>query len=135
MVRKGRDVTDAELAVMQMLWEHGPATIRQLTERLYEDVESQYSTVKKLLERLEAKECVSRDRSEAVHVFSAAVGRDEIIDRRLQEVSDTLCEGSIAPLLSHAAKYEGLTQRQRDLLHSLIDDLEKRTRIERKRKS
>ena len=133
MVRKGRDVTDAELAVMQALWERGPATIRQLTERLYDDVESQYSTVKKLLERLEAKDCVARDRSESVHLFTATVQRDELIDRRLREVADTLCEGSIAPLLSHAAKYEELTTKQRDLLHSLIDDLDNRSRPERKR--
>lgn len=134
MVRKGRDVTDAEMAVMQMLWEHGPATIRQLTERLYADVESQYATVKKLLERLEAKDCVLRDRSEMVHIFTAAVEREELIDRRLREVADTLCEGSITPLLSHAAKHEELTRSQRELLHGLIDELEKRSRKERKRK-
>jgi BlaI family transcriptional regulator, penicillinase repressor len=133
MVRKGRDVTDAEMAVMQELWEDGPATIRQLTERLYSDVESQYATVKKLLERLEAKNCVTRDRSEMVHVFTAAVDREELIDRRLREVADTLCEGSIAPLLSHAAKHEGLTRAQRELLHGLVDELESRSRKERKR--
>ncbi len=134
MVRKARDVTDAEMAVMQMLWKHGPATIRQLTERLYADVQSQYATVKKLLERLEAKGCVTRDRSEMVHVFTAAVDREELIDRRLSEVAETLCEGSIAPLLTHAAKHEGLTGSQRELLRGLIDELAQRARKERKKK-
>ena len=60
MVWKARDITDAELAVIRTLWERGPATIRELTELLYADV-SQYSTVKKLLERLEAKGCVIRN--------------------------------------------------------------------------
>ena len=63
MARTPQDVTDAELAVLQVLWEQGPATIRQLTDRLYpEGKTSHYATVQKLLERLQAKGCVSRDR-------------------------------------------------------------------------
>ena len=49
------DVTDAELAVLQTLWEQGEATIRQLTDVLYpEGKAAHYGTVQKLLERLEA---------------------------------------------------------------------------------
>ena len=56
------DVTDAELAVLQTLWEHGPATIRQLADILYPGGKAaQYGTVQKLLERLEGKTCVRRD--------------------------------------------------------------------------
>ena len=82
------EVTDAELAVLQALWDRGPATIRQLTDRLYPaGSASCYATVQKLLERLEGKAFVKRDRSGAVHAFSARVCRDELIGRRLRTVA------------------------------------------------
>ena len=56
MARTPQDVTDAELAVLQILWDGGAATIRQLTDVLYPGGgTAQYATVQKLLERLEAR--------------------------------------------------------------------------------
>ena len=56
MANKSRDVTEAELSVLQVLWCQGPLTIRGITEILEpKRVDAYYSTVKKLLERLEAK--------------------------------------------------------------------------------
>ena len=124
MARKGKDVTDAELGVLQALWDCGPSTIRKLTEILYpHDVDTQYSTVKRLLARLESKGYVSRDRSEAVHVFDALVDRDELVGRRLQTLADSLCDGSISPLLTRLASSESLTEQQQQTLQSLIEEL------------
>ena len=51
MAKPPQDVTDAELAVLQVLWSEGPATIRQLTETIYPDSgPGYYATVQKLLE-------------------------------------------------------------------------------------
>ena len=125
MARKAQDVTAAELAVIRELWQHGPQTIRQLNDTLYSGDDAQYSTVKKLLERLEEKGCVTRDRSDLVHVFAAAMQRNELIDRRLRDLAEQLCDGSIAPLLTHAARHQGLTKKQRETLNSLIDELER----------
>lgn len=125
MVRKGKDVTDAELAVLQVLWDRGASTIRKLTEILYpHDIDTQYSTVKRLLARLESKGYVSRDRSEAVHVFEAVVDRDELVGRRLQTLADSLCDGSISPLLSRLASSASLTEEQQQILQSLIQELD-----------
>lgn len=126
MSRRTQDVTQAELAVIRELWDHGRRTIRELTERLYPGDAAQYSTVKKLLERLEAKGCVSRDRSEMVHVYAAAVERDDLVDLRLREVAETLCDGSITPLLTHAARHQRLSKKQREMLRALIDELEEK---------
>ncbi len=129
MKRIQADVTEAELAVLQALWDAGPATIRQLVERVYgQEGTSVYATVQKLLERLEAKGCVQRDRSEAVHVFRAAVGREDLIDRRLRAVADALCGGSLAPLLTHLVAGGELTARERKDLRDLIDRLDRQRR-------
>ena len=57
------NVTDTELAILQVLWDRGQASVRELTEQLYSEYSSsQHATVQKLLERLEAKDCVRRNR-------------------------------------------------------------------------
>ena len=127
MARTPHDVTDAELGVLQLLWETEAATIRQLTDALYPGGgTAQYSTVQKLLERLEAKGFVRRDRAGAAHSFVATVGRDALIGRRLQDVAEKLCGGSLTPLLTHLARTRRLNERERQELRALIDRLEPR---------
>jgi BlaI family transcriptional regulator, penicillinase repressor len=129
MPRPPQDVTEAELAILQVLWDRGSATVRELTEQLYPTYSaSQHATVQKLLERLEAKDCVRRNRTAWPHVFEAAIDRTELIDRRLQQTADKLCEGSIQPLLTHLVKAGKLSAEQRQSLRSLLDDLEKESK-------
>jgi predicted transcriptional regulator len=116
-------VTDAEWAVLNRLWEQGPATIRELTQAIYPaGGTSEYSTVQKLLERLEAKGCVRRDRSKLAHLFTAKVDRSTVVGQHLQEVADKLCDGSITPLLVHLVQAKRLTTRDRAMLRKLIDE-------------
>jgi predicted transcriptional regulator len=127
MARTSQDVTEAELAVLQVLWDQGPATIRQLAGAVYgEEGTSLYATVQKLLDRLEAKEFVTRDRGSTVHVFRAAIGRDELIGRRLRAVADTLCGGSLTPLLTQLVQNEGISAKDRRELRKLIDELDRK---------
>jgi len=128
MKRSQADVTEAELSLLHALWDAGPATIRQLVERVYgQDGPSVYATVQKLLDRLEAKGCVRRDRSGAVHVFGAAIDRDELIGRRLRAVADALCGGSLTPLLTHLVEGQGLSAKERKELKVLIHRLDRKS--------
>lgn len=128
MARTAQDVTDAELALLRQLWDAGPATIRQLTDELYPGGgAAQYATVQKLLERLEEKRFVARDRRTNIHVFSATVERDELVGRRLQAIADSLCEGSITPLLSHLVQADGLSAEDRKSLRAMIEKIETNT--------
>jgi predicted transcriptional regulator len=129
MKMNSTDVTEAELALLSALWDHGAATIRQLVDRVYgEGGPSSYATVQKLLERLEQKGCVKRDRSESVHVFTASVDRSALIGRRLRAVADALCGGSLTPLLTHLVEGEGMSPAERKELRSLIDRLDRKKR-------
>ena len=120
------DVTDAELAVLQALWGRGTATIRQLTDALYPGGgPAQYGTVQKLLERLEAKGCVRRDRRPWPHAFSPAIDRETLIGWRLRATAEQLCGGSLAPLLLHLLKAEQFSTQERKELHSFLDQLKK----------
>jgi BlaI family penicillinase repressor len=125
MPRTPRDVTEAELTVLRVLWEHGSCSVRQIAEHLgAEGTVVQAATVQKLLERLEAKDWVRRDRSGDVQRFVPLASRDELIGRRLQGIAEELCEGSLTPILSHLAKREKLSAAERRALRELIDQLE-----------
>jgi predicted transcriptional regulator len=127
MARTPQDVTDAELAVLQVLWDGGAATIRHLTEALYVDSSAgKYATVQKLLDRLERDGFVTRDRSGAAHTFTATVGRDELIGRRLRDMAEKLCGGSLTPLLTHLVRTKRLSARERQELRALIDGLDQK---------
>ena len=129
MPRKPQDVTDAELAVLEHLWETGGTSVRMLAEHLYgSSTASDLATIQKLLERLEAKNCVVRDRNQWPHRFEACIDRGDLIERRLQDTADELCGGSISPLLTHLVKSEKLGQKERDHLRQLLNDLSKDTR-------
>ena len=98
MSKKRTAVTDAELAVLQLLWTTDSMTVRELTERLYPPADSSgVATVQKLLQRLEAKRLILRDRSNYAHTFSAAVPRNEFAGEQLAEMAQKLSEGSLAP--------------------------------------
>ena len=119
---RGKDVTEAELSVMQLLWETDSATIRQLTDSLYPQGKvSQYATVQKLLDRLMDKRFVRRVGKGTPHQFAAVVGRQELLGRRLKAVADTLCGGSLTPLLTHLIQSRPLTTKELAALREMIE--------------
>lgn len=125
MARTPKDITDAELAVIKLLWDRGRTSVRDLTDTLYPGgTNAHYATVQKLLERLELKKFVKRDRKPWPHQFEARVDRDELMGRRLQATADKLCGGSLSPLLTHLVK-EQLKPDQLNSLRELLDDFEK----------
>jgi BlaI family penicillinase repressor len=123
MTREPLSVTDTELAILEVLWDDKSATISEITARLYaKRTTSRYATVQKLLERLEAKGCVTRDRSGFAHRFTAAIAHEDLIGHRLQEVAEKLCEGSLTPLLLHLVEATKLKPQDRKRLLKLIDE-------------
>lgn len=116
------DVSDTELAILEILWERGQATIREIDAALYEPTTTAtYASVQKLLERLEAKGCVARDRSGFAHVFRPVIAKTVLIDRRLQEVADKLCSGSLIPLITHLIENRKLTAKDRKALRKWLE--------------
>jgi len=126
MARTPLDVTDAELAVLEVLWRHGQRTVRQIADELYPDGgASKAATVQKLLERLERDNgYVKRDRSGGVQSFAATVDRDHLIGRRLEGIAESLCGGSLTPLLTHLVRSDRLSGKELQSLRDLIDELD-----------
>lgn len=124
MTHRLRDATPAEQAVLEALWTKDAATIRQLTDELYPNATpSNFSSVQKLLERLEDKGFVERRRSGSVYEFFALVDRQGLVGRRLKAVAESLCDGSLVSLLTHLIEAHELTADDCESLQKLIDDL------------
>jgi predicted transcriptional regulator len=123
MARTPRDVTDTELAILNVLWDRGTATRRQITDVLYpRGGPAHYTTVQKLLERLEAKGCVRRRQGDVL-TFAPAIDREGLISKRLLDVADKLCGGSLTPLLMNLVRAKPLSAGELDELRSLLDEL------------
>ena len=124
-----QDVSEKELAVLQFLWDQNSATIRQLTDALYPTgTDVHYATVQKMLDRLEAKGHVARDRSSHAHRFTALTDRTALVSHRLRAVAEQLTGGLMAPLLTHLVRAESLTAKERQELRQLIDELDRRNK-------
>ena len=125
MARPKSDVPEAELKVLEALWDRGASTVRALTDALYPGGGAKKAaTVLKLLERLEEDGYVRRDKGGGVQTFAAAVGRDDLIDTRLQRLAEQLCGGSLTPLLTHLVRGDRLSRAERKSLRELIDELD-----------
>jgi BlaI family penicillinase repressor len=118
-------VPDAELAVLEVLWERGPATIREIAGTLYPDgTASERATVQKLLDRLEERGCATRRRRGRANVFRAIVERGDLIRARLRDAADRLCGGSLTPLLTYLVDAGNLTPGEVHELRRLVDRLD-----------
>jgi len=117
------NVTEAELAVLEVIWESGASTIRQITDAIYEaGTTSEYATVQKLLDRLQAKGCVSKSKRSHAHTFGARVSREDLIGTGLETLAEKLCGGSLTPLLIHLTDNAKLSAEERAQLRELIDN-------------
>ena len=117
-------ITDAELSILQILWERGEAATREIAAALYEEVtDPKMASAQKLLERLETKGCVQRDRSARAHRFRAGVSQEDFLRSRLQALADRLCDGALVPLVTTLLRSKGLSRRERGELRKLVGDL------------
>lgn len=91
--------TDGELAILQVLWERGPATVRQVHEALHASRETGYTTTLKLMQIMAEKGLVARDESSRTHVYTARFTRDETQQRLVADLMDRAFGGSAAELV------------------------------------
>lgn len=120
-------LTNAEIAVMELLWDAEQLTARQIREQLYSDSDkAQHGTVQRLLQSLEEKQFVHRDRSLGVHLFSARISREAYGGSQLETLAEKLTGGSIAPLLTHLLDEKKLGKAEIKRLRKLLEEAQKR---------
>lgn len=120
---KQQPLANAELAVMELLWKTDRVTARQIREQLYPgSSKAQHGTVQRLLQRLEDKQFVTRDRSLPVHLFSAAIKKEAYAGSQLESLADKLTGGSLAPLITHLLEENRISREEVDRLRRILDE-------------
>ncbi|POY38462.1 transcriptional regulator [Solitalea longa] len=116
--------TDAELEILQVLWEHGANTVRFVNEHLNEKKETGYTTTLKLMQIMHGKEMLSRDDRNRTHIFDAAVKEDDIQKELLDKFLDATFRGSASKLVMHALGNSQTSKEELDQIRQLLDQLE-----------
>ena len=120
-------LSDAERESLRALWDHGPGTVRQLLELLGQRGRRwAYSTVATLLRRLEAKGYAGSEAVGGALVYRASLSREELLERRLKDAAEELCDGAAAPLVLALVQGNRFTTEELDRIKSLIEDARKK---------
>jgi BlaI family penicillinase repressor len=116
--------TDAELEVLQILWEKGPQSVRFVNELLNEHREVGYTTTLKIMQIMHEKGLVDRDDSSRTHIYEARVKEEDIQRHLLNKFVDTAFRGSAARLIMQALGNGKASAKELDEIKSLIEQLE-----------
>lgn len=94
--------TESELEILNILWEKGPSTVRQVHETIEQNKESGYTTTLKLMQIMHDKGLLKRDASSKTHTYEALVTRSQTQGQMIQRMVDTMFKGSAAQLVMQA---------------------------------
>jgi BlaI family penicillinase repressor len=116
-------LSEAEVDVLKVLWDVGPAPVRAINRELATRGRSwAYTTVSTLLLRLATKGYVASDSTEIPHVYRALVSREEMLERRLRDAAEELCGGEAAPLVLSLVQRHRFTAEELDGFQRLLDE-------------
>ena len=119
--------TDAELAILRVLWEHGPATVREVQEALNPIKATGYTTVLKFMQIMFEKGLVTRDDSERSHVYAAAVRAEETQRQLVGDLLERAFGGSAQKLVLQALSSKKASVTELAEIRQLIQELERRS--------
>lgn len=110
-----------QLKIMQVLWDRGSASAREITDALSTHRPIAHSTVQTLLRKLEAKGAVDHDVQERTFVFRPLIERERVTRGATRELIERLFGGSAAGLVAHLLKEERIARKELKAIRDLID--------------
>jgi predicted transcriptional regulator len=117
--------TDAELAILRVLWDTGPATVRQVQDALEGERGTGYTTTLKLMQIMLDKGLLKRDESRHAHVYEPAVSRGSAQKQFVSELLDQVFEGSAQQLVMQVLSARKSTADELAAIRQLLDQIEK----------
>jgi len=118
--------TKSELEILQVLWQHGPNTVRFVNDRLNEDKrEVQYASTLKLMQLMAEKGLLLRDESQVKHIYSSASEEHKTKNLLLDRFVDSLFNGSVSSLMLHLLDNKKTSQKELDELRTLLNNSKK----------
>jgi predicted transcriptional regulator len=117
--------TDAELEILNILWQTGPATVRRVHDELARTKPSQYTTTLKLMQIMAGKGLLERDERERSHVYGPVVGREHAQRQIAAHLMERAFAGSLRSLVVGALGGRRATRSELSELRELIEEHEK----------
>lgn len=117
--------TESELEILQILWNKGLATVREVHEDLAQIKDVGYTTTLKLMQIMHEKGLVKRDDSMRTHVYQAAVNKERTQKHLLNKMIDSLFGGSPTQLVIQALGEHKASVEEIEKIQSLLNDLKK----------
>ena len=114
--------TDGELEILQILWEIGPATVRMVNESMNQSKPVGYTTTLKLLQIMDSKGLVSRDSSQKVHIYQAALPPDQTRKALLDRFLETTFQGAAGEMVLQLLGGHRTTEDELSRIRQLLAD-------------
>jgi predicted transcriptional regulator len=118
--------TDAELAILRVLWRRGPSTVRQVHDVLSADKPTGYTTVLKFMQIMTEKGLLLRDESQRSHVYRPQVPAEKTQQQLVGDLLERAFEGSAQRLVMQALSTKKVTPAELAQIRELIDKIERR---------
>ncbi|HMC20305.1 MAG TPA: BlaI/MecI/CopY family transcriptional regulator [Thermoanaerobaculia bacterium] len=120
--------TDAELAILGVLWERGPSTVRDVHDELNRHTPTGYTTVLKLLQIMTEKGLVVRDETQRAHIYESRYSEQKTQRQLLSDLADRAFGGSAAKLVMQALSGRKANSDELNAIRNLLDRLEGETK-------
>ena len=113
--------TAAELAILRVLWDRGPSTVRQVNEVLSAARATGYTTTLKLMQIMAEKGLVTRDETDRTHRYTARLAQDRTQQQLVSDLIHRAFGGSASALVMQALSAESVSPEELDDIRKLID--------------
>ena len=124
MANKKIKPTESEIEVLNILWEHGPQSVRFVNDKLNEQREVGYTTSLKIMQLMVEKELLSRNTSSRTHIYKAIVNEQKTQGQLLKKFVDTAFRGSSMKMVMQALGNHKPSQEELDEIKELIKNIE-----------
>ncbi len=120
--------TDSELEILNILWDKGPSTVREVHEVLEQSKDAGYTTTLKLMQIMHDKELLKRDASSKSHVYTANVSQEKTQGQLVKRMIDNVFNGSASQLVMQALGNHTPNTADLEEIKKYLEEIEKKNK-------
>jgi len=120
--------TESELEILNILWDKGPSTVRDVHEVLEQSKEAGYTTTLKLMQIMYEKKLLKRDTTAKSHVYTANVSQEKTQGQLVKKFIDSVFNGSASQLVMQALGNHRTNKKELDEIKKYLEEMEKRSK-------
>ena len=120
--------TESELEILNIIWEKGPSTVRDVHEVLEQSKEAGYTTTLKLMQIMHDKKLLDRDTASKSHIYTASVSQEKTQGQLVKKLIDSMFNGSASQLVMQALGNHKTNKKELDEIKKYLEEIEKKSK-------